>query len=122
MNVDHYNRSSILWKWPKYLKPIAFGEPFVLSLKGSLKVLKGKLEQEATEIGMALFYMLVTLAEEWLSEKFSEDTGMEDAEEDEAATDDIIVPYGEPVTNDTFLAWHERFEAELALERAKCVS
>jgi hypothetical protein len=31
----------------------------------------------------------------------------------------IIVPHGEPVTIDTFLAWRERFEAELALERAK---
>lgn len=31
----------------------------------------------------------------------------------------IIVPHGEPVTVDTFLAWRERFEAELALERAK---
>lgn len=31
----------------------------------------------------------------------------------------VIVPHGEPVTVDTFLAWRERFEAELALERAK---
>lgn len=31
----------------------------------------------------------------------------------------IIVPHGEPVTIDTFMAWRERFEAELALERAK---
>ncbi|RVX17115.1 RWD domain-containing protein 1 [Vitis vinifera] len=31
----------------------------------------------------------------------------------------IIVPHGEPVTVETFLAWRERFEAELALERAK---
>lgn len=31
----------------------------------------------------------------------------------------IVIPHGEPVTVDTFLAWRERFEAELALERAK---
>ncbi|MBA0824683.1 hypothetical protein Goarm_021333, partial [Gossypium armourianum] len=30
----------------------------------------------------------------------------------------VIIPHGEPVTVDTFLAWRERFEAELALERA----
>lgn len=34
-------------------------------------------------------------------------------------TSQIVVPHGEPVTVDTFLAWRERFEAELALERAK---
>ncbi|GAB2269292.1 hypothetical protein Dimus_004217 [Dionaea muscipula] len=32
---------------------------------------------------------------------------------------EIIIPHGEPVTSETFLAWRERFEAELALERAK---
>lgn len=31
----------------------------------------------------------------------------------------IIVPHGEPVTVETFMAWRDRFEAELALERAK---
>ena len=31
----------------------------------------------------------------------------------------VIVPHGEPVTVETFLAWREIFEAELALERAK---
>ncbi|MBA0836458.1 hypothetical protein Goarm_008674, partial [Gossypium armourianum] len=30
----------------------------------------------------------------------------------------VIVPHGEPVTVDTFSQWRERFEAELALERA----
>ncbi|XP_024448016.1 uncharacterized protein LOC7470594 isoform X3 [Populus trichocarpa] len=32
---------------------------------------------------------------------------------------EVIVPHGEPVTVETFLAWREIFEAELALERAK---
>ena len=31
----------------------------------------------------------------------------------------VVIPHGEPVTIETFLAWRERFEAELALERAK---
>ncbi|KAL0441448.1 UNVERIFIED_CONTAM: RWD domain-containing protein 1 [Sesamum radiatum] len=73
----------------------------------------------AENLGMAMVYTLVTSAKEWLSERFSEDAGVEDAEEDEAAKDEIIVPHGEPVTVDSFLAWRERFEAELALERAK---
>lgn len=33
----------------------------------------------------------------------------------------IVVPHGDAVTVETFLAWRERFEAELALERAKYV-
>lgn len=96
----------------------------VRSVKGiqaaDIKVLKEKLEQEATEnLGMAMVYTLVTSAKEWLSERFSQDNGDENADEDEAAKNDIIVPHGEPVTVETFMAWRERFEAELALERAK---
>ncbi|XP_073292093.1 uncharacterized protein [Primulina huaijiensis] len=87
---------------------------------GDIKVLKEKLEQEATEnLGMAMVYTLVTSAKEWLSERFSQDNGDENAVEDGDAKDEIIVPHGEPVTVETFLAWRERFEAELALERAK---
>lgn len=87
---------------------------------GDIKVLKEKLEQEATEnLGMAMVYTLVTSAKEWLSERFSQDIGDENADEDGVAKDEIIVPHGEPVTVETFLAWRERFEAELALERAK---
>ncbi|XP_059640493.1 uncharacterized protein LOC132282740 [Cornus florida] len=96
----------------------------VKSLKGiqgtDLKILKEKLEQEASEnLGMAMVYTLVTSAKEWLSERFAEDAGDENTEEAVATKDDIIIPHGEPVTLDTFLAWRERFEAELALERAK---
>ncbi|GER53495.1 Rwd domain-containing protein [Striga asiatica] len=102
-------------------------EPPLISLKslkgvpsGDLNVLKEKLEKEAAEnLGMAMVYTLVTTAKEWLSERFAQDAGDEDSEEDEAAKDEIIVPHGEAVTVETFLAWRERFEAELALERAK---
>ncbi|KAL3511712.1 hypothetical protein ACH5RR_024429 [Cinchona calisaya] len=96
----------------------------VISLRGiqagDLTALKRKLEQEASEnLGMAMIYTLVTSAKEWLSERFAQDGDAENAEEDEGTKDEIIVPHGEPVTIDTFLAWRERFEAELALERAK---
>ncbi|KAL1810572.1 uncharacterized protein LOC108193845 [Daucus carota subsp. sativus] len=95
----------------------------VISLKGihtgDLKILKDRLEQEALEnLGMAMVYTLFSTAKEWLAERFAQDDndGIAEAEEKK---DEIIVPHGEPVTVDTFLAWRERFEAELALERAK---
>ncbi|EPS71365.1 hypothetical protein M569_03392, partial [Genlisea aurea] len=95
----------------------------IISLKGverrDLQSLKEKLEQEATEnLGMAMIYSLVTSTKEWLSERFSQDSGL-DAVVDESAKDEIITPHGEAVTVDAFLAWRERYEAELALERAK---
>ncbi|KAL8458449.1 hypothetical protein ACS0TY_036095 [Phlomoides rotata] len=102
-------------------------EPPLVSVKslkaipmGDLKVLKEKLDQEAEEnLGMAMVYTLVGSAKEWLSERFSQDVEDDSNEEAEAAKDEIIVPHGEPVTVETFLAWREKFEAELALERAK---
>lgn len=96
----------------------------VISLKGiqtgDLKILKDRLEQEASEnLGMAMVYTLFSTAKEWLAERFAQDDNDGNLEADERAKDEIIVPHGEPVTVDTFLAWRERFEAELALERAK---
>lgn len=96
----------------------------VKSLRGihteDLRILKENLEQEASEnLGMAMVYTLVSSAKEWLSERYGADTNAEDAEAEEATKDDVIIPHGEPVTVETFLAWRERFEAELALERAK---
>ncbi|KAM7480522.1 hypothetical protein LguiA_028735 [Lonicera macranthoides] len=87
---------------------------------GDLKVLKEKLEQEASEnLGMAMVYTLVSSAKDWLTERFAQDDELENTEETEMEKIDIIIPHGEPVTIDTFVAWRERFEAELALERAK---
>ncbi|KAH9664799.1 RWD domain-containing protein [Citrus sinensis] len=102
-------------------------EPPLLNVKslrgiqaGDLKILKEKLEQEASEnLGMAMIYTLVTSAKEWLSERYSQDAGIDNTGEEELEKDEVIVPHGEPVTVETFLAWRERFEAELALERAK---
>ncbi|KAL8118705.1 uncharacterized protein LOC141723915 isoform X1 [Apium graveolens] len=98
----------------------------VISLKGiqtsDLKSLRDRLEQEASEnLGMAMVYTLFSTAKEWLAERFAQDDNDAVAEAEERAKDEIIVPHGEPVTVDTFLAWRERFEAELALERAKKV-
>lgn len=96
----------------------------VLSIRGipieDLRYLKEKLKQEATEnLGMAMVYTLVTSAKEWLSGRFGQDGANDGAADDEQAKDEVIIPHGEPVTVETFLAWRERYEAELALERAK---
>lgn len=68
---------------------------------------------------MAMVYTLVTSAKEWFAERFDQETGNDNNQEQAADKDEIIVPRGEPVTVETFLAWREKFEAELALERAK---
>ncbi|KAL0715365.1 hypothetical protein Bca4012_064687 [Brassica carinata] len=87
---------------------------------GDLTILKEKLEQEASEnLGMAMIYTLVSSAKDWLSEHYGQDDGVDYAEEEAAKEDEVIVPHGEPVTLETFVAWRERYEAELALERAK---
>ncbi|WOL03026.1 RWD domain-containing protein 1 [Canna indica] len=96
----------------------------LMSVRGirpeDLTNLKEKLLQEASEnLGMAMVYTLVTSAKEWLSEKYGNEDAVEDSEDTDAAKDEVIVPHGEPVTLESFIAWRERFEAELALERAK---
>ncbi|KNA19029.1 hypothetical protein SOVF_065080 [Spinacia oleracea] len=96
----------------------------VRSIRGipteDLRTLKENLEQEATEnLGMAMLYTLVASAKDWLSGRFGQDGVADSAADDEKEKDEVIVPHGEPVTVETFLAWRERFEAEIALERAK---
>lgn len=102
-------------------------EPPLLNVKSirgikpeDLQLLKEKLAQEAADnLGMAMIYTLVTSTQEWLSEKFGQEDVVEDSEEADTAKEDIIIPHGDAVTVETFMAWRERFEAELALERAK---
>lgn len=102
-------------------------EPPLLNVKSirgikpeDLQLLKEKLVQEAADnLGMAMIYTLVTSTQEWLSEKFGQQDVVEDSEEADTAKEDIIIPHGDAVTVETFMAWRERFEAELALERAK---
>ncbi|OAE22290.1 hypothetical protein AXG93_1504s1000 [Marchantia polymorpha subsp. ruderalis] len=97
----------------------------VRSLQGvkvsDVKELKERLQKEATEnLGMAMIYTLHTSAKEWLREKFGQDQGdFNSDDEDDIEKEDIIEPHGEAVTVETFLAWRERYEAELALEKAK---
>ncbi|KAL9247410.1 hypothetical protein vseg_020845 [Gypsophila vaccaria] len=96
----------------------------VRSIRGisldDLKVLKEQLEQEAAEnLGMAMIYTLFASAQEWLNGRFRQDGLTENTGDDEQEKDEVIVPHGEPVTVETFLAWRERYEAEMALERAK---
>ncbi|CAM8909695.1 hypothetical protein QQ045_010587 [Rhodiola kirilowii] len=94
----------------------------VKSLRGiqieDLRALKGKLEEEASDnLGMAMIYTLVTSAQEWLNEKYGQKAFV--TAENETEKEEVVVPHGEIVTVETFLAWRERFEAELALEKAK---
>lgn len=49
------------------------------------------ISQAAENLGMAMVYTLVTSAQEWLSERFAQDAGDEDAEEDEAAKDEVFL-------------------------------
>jgi len=102
-------------------------EPPLLGLKSlqgmkvaDLRLLKDKLQQEAMEnLGMAMIYTLVTSAKEWMREKFGHTEDIENGDDEETSKDEVVVPHGEAVTVETFLAWRERFEAEQALERAK---
>ncbi|KAG2328545.1 hypothetical protein Bca52824_011273 [Brassica carinata] len=63
--------------------------------------------------------------DDWLSEHYGQDDGADYAEEETAKENEILFlitgncSTGEPVTLETFVAWRERYEAELALERAK---
>ncbi|KAM7255582.1 hypothetical protein ACFE04_008480 [Oxalis oulophora] len=96
----------------------------VTSIRGvqpnDTKILKEKLEEEASEnLGMAMIYTLVAYAKEWLSERYGQDANDDNIEEEVAAKDEVVIPHGEPVTLESFMAWRERFEAELALQRAK---
>lgn len=49
------------------------------------------ISQAAENLGMAMVYTLVTSAQEWLSERFAQDAGDEDADEDEAAKDEVFL-------------------------------
>ncbi|PWA41285.1 RWD domain-containing protein 1 [Artemisia annua] len=48
-------------------------------------------------LGMAMFYTLVSSAKDWHTELFARDN----------VDEEVIVPHGEPLTIDTFLAWRE---------------
>ncbi|CAI5537604.1 unnamed protein product [Closterium sp. Naga37s-1] len=74
--------------------------------------------QAEENLGMAMMYTLATSAKEWLREKYG---GVEEEEEEEVK-EEVIEPHGLPVTVETFTEWRDRFEAEIALEKAKLLS
>lgn len=95
----------------------------VRSLQGikdaDIRELQEKLEGEANEnLGMAMMYTLATSAKEWLREKHGQKED-DDAGDEVEEKEEVYEPHGEVVTGENFLAWRERFEAELALEKAK---
>ncbi|XP_024374994.1 uncharacterized protein [Physcomitrium patens] len=95
----------------------------VRSLKGindaDIRQLQGKLEEEAQEnLGMAMMYTLAVSAKEWLREKFGQ-VEVEEDSEDDIEKEEVIEKHGEVVTVESFMAWRDRYEAEVALEKAK---
>lgn len=95
----------------------------VRSLQGindsEIRQLQTKLEAEVEEnLGMAMMYTLATSAKEWLREKYGQEEVQEE-EEDDTEKEEVIEKHGEVVTVESFVAWRDRYEAEIALERAK---
>lgn len=85
-------------------------------------------EQADDNLGMAMIYVLVSAAQEWLREKVMQgaDTPTLDPEAAKKAEDEAeerrlaeIRSHGTMITPQTFTEWKARFEAEMALERAK---
>ncbi|KAG0576046.1 hypothetical protein KC19_5G050800 [Ceratodon purpureus] len=96
----------------------------VRSLQGindaDIRQLQQKLEEEVQEnLGMAMMYTLATSAKEWLREKYGQGDGDVHEEEEDVEKEQVVEPHGEVVTVDSFVAWRDRYEAEIALERAK---
>ncbi|BDA46942.1 probable RWD domain-containing protein 1 [Coccomyxa sp. Obi] len=94
-----------------------------------MATLNQSLAQQVDEnLGMAMIYVLVSAAQEWLREKVMQEAetptldpeaarkAEEEAEERRLAE---IRSHGTMITPQTFAEWKARFEAEMALERAK---
>eukprot|EP00899_Mesostigma_viride_P015061 jgi/Mesvir1/23556/Mv18253-RA.1 len=90
----------------------------------------GKITDEAnSSLGMAMIFQLVTLAKDWMRERFNPESLQEQAENDAAKEEQRRLEaeeekrrHGTKVTVETFLAWREMFEAEMALKRAQMSS
>nr|GEV32860.1 hypothetical protein [Tanacetum cinerariifolium] len=79
----------------KYPDEIPLLNVNVRSIRGihtsDLKVLKEKLEQEASEnLGMAMIYTLVSSAKDWLTELFAQDNADDNDEEEVAKKDEYL--------------------------------
>jgi len=95
----------------------------VRSLQGindtDIRSLQAKLEAEVSEnLGMAMMYTLATSAKEWLREKYGQEE-VQQEEESDTEKEEVVEKHGEVVTVESFVAWRDRFEAEIALEKAK---
>ncbi|KAF3341484.1 RWD domain-containing protein 1-like protein [Carex littledalei] len=120
---ENWRRRNTLLSLPPSRLGLGFWLSAPLSIKGirpeDLALFKENLENEAKEnLGMAMMYTLAASAKEWLTEKFCSGA-VEEPEVTAKPEDEVIMPHGEAVTTESFLAWREQFEAELALERAK---
>ncbi|KAL4426114.1 hypothetical protein ABPG77_002700 [Micractinium sp. CCAP 211/92] len=110
-------------------------EPPLLKARGlqgisdaDVGTLQGVLDDAVQEnLGMAMIYTLISLAQEWITDKASalavpssdpeaEERRRREAEEQRLAE---LRAHGTPVTPEAFAEWKARFEAEMALERAK---
>lgn len=81
--------------------------------------IQSKLQEEAgANLGMAMMYTLAVVAKDWLREKYGQQPEDEDGD-DEEEKEEVIEAHGLPVTVESFREWRERYEAELALQRAK---
>lgn len=90
--------------------------------------LQGVLDDAVQEnLGMAMIYTLISLAQEWITDKASalavpssdpeaEERRRREAEEQRMAE---LRAHGTPVTPEAFASWKAQFDAELALEKAK---
>ncbi|KAF3340773.1 RWD domain-containing protein 1 [Carex littledalei] len=96
--------------------PSRLGLGFWLSAPLSFRT--DSIGQAKENLGMEMMYTLAASAKEWLTEKFCSGA-VEEPEVTAKPEDEVIMPHGEAVTTESFLAWREQFEAELALERAK---
>eukprot|EP00898_Chlorokybus_atmophyticus_P004040 jgi/Chlat1/4637/Chrsp3S05595 len=101
----------------------------IRSLKGASSNEAEELQRLVSEeveksLGMAMVFSLVSLAKDWLREKFNperldEVDAAARAAELEAQKLEEARRHGTQVTPETFASWSTRFEAEAALERAK---
>ncbi|GAB4819086.1 hypothetical protein N2152v2_006132 [Parachlorella kessleri] len=110
-------------------------EPPLLKARGlqgladaDVRQLQGVLdEQIEANLGMAMIYTLIGVAQEWLNEKaltvggpsLDPEADRKRREAEEEARIAELRAHGTAVTPETFAEWKARFDAEQALERAK---
>lgn len=110
-------------------------EPPLLKARGvqgisdaDVSVLQGVLEDAVQDnLGMAMVYTCISIAQDWMQAKAenmampSTDPEVEEKRRREAEEERLaeLRRHGHPVTPEAFAEWKAKFDAELALERAK---